>query len=141
MSNQGRALISALNRGDHQAVDQYASLSDQDIKIVNHHVHELFERAIRTENFKLFLALIKVPRVKVSGNDYCALRHATRKGLPEYVSQMARLKSANPNLQDKQGNTALIYAVAGNWSEKKALDLVQAIMTTAQDLKANLRGD
>lgn len=139
MSNQGRALISALNRGDYQAVDQYSDLSDQDIKIVNHHVHELFERAISTENFKLFLSLIKIPRVRVSGPEYCAMRHATRQSLVEFVSEIVRVPSANPNLRDKEGNTAMMYAVRGKWSEKKALDLVRAILLTGQ-VRLNLKG-
>lgn len=139
MSNQGRALISALNRGDYQAVDQYSELSDQDIKIVNHHVHELFERAIRTENFKLFLSLIKIPRVRVSGPEYCALRHATRQALVEFVSEIVRVPSANPNLRDQAGNTAMTYAVKGKWTEKKALDLVRAILLTGK-ARLNLKG-
>jgi hypothetical protein len=139
MSNQGRALISALNRGDYQAVDQYSDLGDQDVKIVNHHVHELFERAIRTENFKLFLALIKVPRVRVSGPEYCALRHAVKQGLVEFVSEIVRVPSVNPNLPDRDGYTSLILAVRGKWSEKKASDMVRAILLIG-GVKLNLKG-
>lgn len=139
MSNQGRALISALNSGDYQSVDQYNDLSDQDIKIVNHHVHELFERAIRTENFKLFLALLKIPHVKTSSRHYCALRHATKQGLVEYVSELGRVPGLKPNLRDKTGNTALLYAVTGRWNQAKALKLVRAILV-APDLNVNVSG-
>ena len=140
MSNQGRALISALNSGDYQSVDQYSDLSDLDIKIVNSHVHELFERAIRTENFKLFRAILKIPHVLVSGPEYCALRHATTAGLVEYVSELSRVKSVNANLQDKNGNTALMAAVTGKWTQKKALDLVRAIVYTGK-IKTNIKDD
>ena len=89
MSNQGRALLTSLNAGDYSAVDQYADLSDLDIKIVNSHIHELFERAIKAENFKLFRALLKIPQVLVSSAEYCALRHCATLGLVEYVSELA----------------------------------------------------
>jgi ankyrin repeat protein len=138
MSNQGRALISALNAGDYQAVDQYTELGDLDLKIINHHVHELFERAIRTENFKLLRALIKIPRVQVSGNDYCALRHAAKQGLADFVSDIARVPSANANLLDKEGYTALHYAVIGKWTQKKAIDMVRPIMLIS-GIKVNIR--
>jgi hypothetical protein len=138
MSNHGRALISALNAGDFAAVDQYADLSDLDIKIVNSHIHELFERAIKGENFKLFMALLKIPKVLVSGADYCALRHAASLGLIEYVRELARIPTANPNLVGKNGDTALLAAVKGGWTQKKALDLVRAIMILSP-LKVNIR--
>ena len=138
MSNQGRALISALNSGDYQSVDQYADLSDLDIKIVNSHVHELFERAIRTENFKLFRALLKIPHVLVSGSEYCALRHAAAAGLVEYVSELSRIKSVNGNFQGKDGNTALMAAISGRWTQKKAVDLVRSILLTGK-IKTNIK--
>lgn len=138
MSNHGRALISALNAGDYQSVDQYTDLSDLDLKIVNHHVHELFERAIRTENFKLFRALLKIPKVQVSSSEYCALRHAAKQGLVDFVSDVARVPTVNANLVDKEGFTALHYALKGSWSQKKALEIVRAILLTT-NVKANLR--
>lgn len=138
MSNQGRALIGALNAGDYQSVDQYTDLSDLDLKIVNHHVHELFERAIRTENFKLLRALIKIPRVQVSSSDYCALRHAAKEGLLDFVSDLARVPSANANLLDKEGYTALHYAILGKWTQKKSLDMVRPILLIP-GVKVNIR--
>ena len=138
MANQGRALISALNSGDYQSVDQYADLSDLDIKIVNTHVHELFERAIRTENFKLFRALLKIPKVLVSGSEYCALRHATASGLVEYVSELSRNDTVNANFQGTDGDTALLAAVKGKWTQKKSLDLVRAIVLTGS-IKTNIK--
>jgi hypothetical protein len=138
MSNQGRALISALNAGDYTSVDQYTDLTDLDLKIINHHVHELFERAIRTENFKLFRALIKIPRVQVSGNDYCALRHAAQQGMVEFVSDIARVPSVNANLLDKDGYTALHYVVMGKWTQKKAIDMVRPILLI-NGIKVNIR--
>ncbi|MEM7040139.1 MAG: ankyrin repeat domain-containing protein, partial [Bacteroidota bacterium] len=108
------------------------------IKIVNHHVHELFERAIRMENFKLFLALLRIPHVNVSTPQYCALRHAVYQGLVEYVSEVVRVPSADPNLKDRQGHTALMYAIKGQWSQKKALDMVRAILLTGK-VNPNLR--
>lgn len=138
MANEGRALITALNAGDYAAVDQYAGLSDHDIKIVNSHVHELFERAIKAENFKLFMALLKIPKVLVSGPDYCALRHAAGLGLGEYVRELARMPTANPNVVGKNGDTALLAAVKGGWTQKKGLDLVRAI-TILQPIKINIR--
>lgn len=139
MSQQGRALISALNAGDYQSVDQYTDLSDLDLKIVNHHVHELFERAIRTENFKLFRALLKIPRIQVSGPQYCALRHAAKQGMVEFVSDLARIGSANANLVDGDGHTALHYAILGRWAQKKALDMVRPILLIP-GVKVNIRG-
>ncbi len=138
MSNQGRSLISALNAGDFAAVDQYADLSDLDIKIVNSHIHELFERAIKGENFKLFMALLKIPKVLVSGPEYCALRHAATLGHVEYVRELTRTPSANANITGRNGDTALLAAVKGSWTQKKALDLVRAIMIL-HPLKANIR--
>jgi hypothetical protein len=138
MSNLGRALISALNAGDYQSVDQYTDLTDLDLKIINHHVHELFERAIRTENFKLFRALIKIPRVQVSGNDYCALRHAAKQGLIDFVSDIARVPSVNANLLDKEGFTALHYVLQGKWTQKKAIDMVRPILLI-HGIKVNIR--
>lgn len=138
MANEGRALLTALNAGDFAAVDQYTGLSDLDIKIVNAHVHDLFERALKTENFKLFRALLKIPNVLVSGAEYCALRHAAILGLVEYVSELVRIPSVNGNLQAKSGDTALLMAVKGNWSQKKALDLVRAILLIPR-LRVNIR--
>ena len=138
MSNVGRTLISALNSGDYHSVDQYADLSELDLKIVNHHVHELFERAIRTENYKLFHALLKISKVLVSGPEYCALRHATQQGLVDFVSDLVRIPSSNPNLVDQQGFTALHFAIKGAWSQKKALDMVRAIVLIPK-IKLNLR--
>jgi hypothetical protein len=138
MSNQGRALISALNAGDFAAVDQYADLSDLDIKIVNSHIHELFERAIKAENFKLFISLLKIPKVLVSGPEYCALRHAASLGLVEYVRELARMPTANANIVGRNGDTALLAALKGGWTQKKALDLVRAIMIL-QPVKVNIR--
>ncbi len=138
MSNQGRALLTSLNAGDYSAVDQYADLSDLDIKIVNSHIHELFERAIKAENFKLFRALLKIPKVLVSSAEYCALRHCATLGLVEYVSELARMSTVNGNLQSKNGDTALLAAVKGNWGQKKALDLVRAIILIPK-LRLNIR--
>ncbi len=138
VSNHGRALISALNAGDYAAVDQYADLSDLDIKIVNSHIHELFDRAIKGENFKLFMALLKIPKVLISGPEYCALRQATTLGLGEYVRELTRMPTANPNIVGRNGDTALLAAVKGNWTQKKALDLVRA-MVILQPLKVNIR--
>lgn len=138
MSNHGRALLTSLNAGDYSAVDQYADLSDLDIKIVNSHIHELFERAIKAENFKLFRALLKIPKVLVSGAEYCALRHCATLGLVEYVSELARMGTVNGNLQAKNGDTALLAAVKGNWSQKKGLDLVRAILLIPK-LRVNIR--
>jgi hypothetical protein len=138
MSNQGRALLTSLNAGDYSAVDQYADLSDLDIKIVNSHIHELFERAIKAENFKLFRALLKIPKVLVSSAEYCALRHCATLGLVEYVSELARMSTVNGNLQSKNGDTALLAAVKGNWGQKKALDLVRAIILIPK-LRVNIR--
>ncbi|MEY3444052.1 MAG: hypothetical protein RLZZ519_2333 [Bacteroidota bacterium] len=138
MSNQGRALLTSLNAGDYSAVDQYADLSDLDIKIVNSHIHELFERAIKAENFKLFRTLLKIPKVLVSSAEYCALQHAATLGLVEYVSELARMGTVNGNLQGKSGDTALIASVKGNWSQKKALDLVRAIILIPK-LRLNIR--
>lgn len=138
MSNQGRALLTALNAGDYAAVDQYADLGELDIKIVNSHIHELFERSIKMENFKLFRALLKIPKVLVSSAEYCALRHAAGLGLTEYVSELARIDSVNGNLQGKNGDTALLAAVKGNWQQKKALDLVRAILLIPK-LRLNIR--
>jgi hypothetical protein len=140
MSNQGRALLSSLNAGDFAAVDQYSDLSDLDIKIVNSHVHELFERSIRMENFKLFRALLKIPKILVSGPEYCALRHAASVGLVEYVSELVRIPSVNPNLQGKNGETALLVALKGKWTQKKALDLVRAILLTGP-VKTNIKDE
>jgi Ankyrin repeats (3 copies) len=138
MSNQGRALISALNAGDFAAVDQYSDLSDLDIKIVNSHIHELFERAIKGENFKLFMAILKIPKVLVSGPEYCALRQAASLGHVEYVRELARIPSANANIAARNGDTALIAAIRGGWTQKKALDLVRAILILPK-VKVNIR--
>jgi hypothetical protein len=138
MSNQGRSLISALNAGDYAAVDQYADLSDLDIKIVNSHIHELFDRAIKGENFKLFMALLKIPKVVVSGPEYCALRQAASLGLVEYVRELARMPTANANIAARNGDTALIAAIRGGWTQKKALDLVRAILILPK-VKVNIR--
>jgi hypothetical protein len=74
----------------------------------------------------------------VSGSEYCALRHAAALGLVEYVSELARIPTVNGNLRGGNGETALIAATKGGWSQKKALDLVRAILLIPR-LRLNIR--
>ena len=127
MSQNGRALISALNSGDYEAV-QRTHLSDSDTKIFNHHVHEQFERAIGSGNLALFKALLSVPHVKISSKAYCALRHATQLGLVEFVQLLDGQPGVRPDLKDKLGYTALHYAFLGKWGEPKAKQLVATLL-------------
>jgi hypothetical protein len=140
MSNNGRALISALNKGDYKAAAKITDLSDLDIKIVNHYAAELFERAIHNKNLKLFKALTSINRLHISSGEYCPLRHATQKGLANFIRELAKIPGLKANVPDKSGNTALIYAVTGRWSQEKAKELIQALME-ARGIKVNFRGE
>ncbi len=137
MSQNGRALISALNNGDYDALDRI-SLSETDIAIVNQRVHELFERAIGGENLPLFEALLQIPQVKVSGKDYCALRHAAQLGLAEYLQRLEGHRGVKPSLKDKSGFTALHLALIGRWPEGKGAPLVR-ILLGFPGIKVNAR--
>jgi len=137
MSQNGRALISALNQGDFDAVERI-HLSDSDLKIFNHHVHELFERAIAGGNLPLFRALLDVPRIRISGPDYCAIRHATQLGQVEYLRELEGQRNVKPSLRDKMGKTALHHALLGKWNETKGLALVE-VLVTFPGIKTNSR--
>lgn len=137
MSQNGRALISALNNGDYDALDRI-SLSEGDIRIVNQRVHELFERAIGGENLPLFEALLQIPQVKISGKEYCALRHAAQLGLAEYLQRLEGHRGVKPSLKDKSGFSALHLAMVGRWPEGRALPLVR-ILLGFSGLKVNGR--
>lgn len=140
MSNNGRALISALNKGDFQAASRITDLSDLDIKIVNHYAAELFERAIHDKNLKLFKALTAIDKLHISSGEYCPLRHATQKGLANFIRELVKIPGLKANVPDRSGNTALIYATMGRWSQDKAKELIQALID-AQSLKINYRGE
>lgn len=137
MSQNGRALISALNNGDYDALDRI-SLSETDIAIVNQRVHELFERAIGGENLPLFEALLQIPQVKISGKDYCALRHAAQLGLAEYLQRLEGHRGVRPALKDKSGFTALHLAMVGRWPEGKGAPLIR-ILLGFPGIKVNAR--
>lgn len=127
MSQQGRALISALNGGDYDAIDRI-QLTDTDLKIVNHHIHEIFDRAVGGENLPLFDALLRIPNVRISSPTYCALRHATQLGLVEYIKRLEGHPGVNAGVKDKLGFTALLHALTGKWSEAKSLAMVQILV-------------
>ena len=126
MSQNGRALISALNQGDLDAVHRI-QLSQMDLKVFNHHASELFDRALSQENKSLFKALLDVPGIRVSSNEYCALRHATKLGRTDYVALLEGQAKVEPSLRDNAGNTALHYAVRGKTGEQTALDMIKVI--------------
>jgi len=133
-------LISALNKGDFAAAAKVPALNDLDIKIVNHYAPELFERAIHNKNLKLFKALIAIPRLHISSGEYCPLRHGTQKGLANFIRELVKVNGLKANVPDKGGNTALLHALLGRWSQDKAVDLVKALIQ-APGLKVNFRGD
>lgn len=137
MSQQGRALISALNGGDYDAVERI-QLSETDLKIVNHHISELFDKAVGGENLPLFDALLGIPGVRVSSTAYCALRHATQLGLVEYIKRMEGHPGVNAGIQDKLGFTALLYALVGKWTEAKGLALVN-VLAGFNNVRVNAR--
>lgn len=140
MSNNGRALISALNKGDYQAAERITDLSDLDIKIVNHYAAELFERAIHEKNLKLFKALIAIPRLHISSGEYCPLRHATQKGLANFIRELIKVPGLRANVPDRSGNTALLYAISGRWVQEKAIELAKALFSEP-GVKVNYRGE
>lgn len=137
MSQNGRSLISALNQGDFEAV-QRIHLSDSDLKIFNHHVHELFERAIGGKNLPLFNALLEIPRIRISGPDYCAIRHASELGEVEYLERLEGLRNLQPSLKDKMGRTALHLALGGKWNEQKGLSIAR-ILLSMPNINVNAR--
>lgn len=127
MSQNGRALISALNNGDYDAIDRL-QLSETDTRIVNQRIHELFDRAISGENLPLFEALLRIPNVKVSSKDYCGLRHASQLGLVEYVQRLEGHSGVNASLKDKSGFTSLHLSLVGRWKESKTIALAQVLV-------------
>lgn len=137
MSQNGRSLISALNSGDYDAVDRI-DLAEVDVKIVNHHVHELFERAIGGENMPMFEALLRIPRVQISSASYCALRHTAQLGLVEFMARLDGHSGVQPNLRDKLGFTALHHALTGRWSEDKSLAMVE-ILAKFSGIRINIK--
>jgi|GEM_PF-2738666 len=137
MSQNGRALISALNNGDYDAIDRL-QLSETDTRIVNQRIHELFDRAISGENLPLFEALLRIPNVRVSTKDYCGLRHASQLGLVEYVQRLEGHAGVNASLKDKSGFTSLHLAMVGRWNESKAM-AIASILVGFPGLRVNAR--
>lgn len=111
-----------------------------DIKMVNHYGHELFAKAIDNQDKALLDALMRIPGIIVSSGGYCALRHAVKKGLPEFVGLLSGAAGIRPNLPEASGDTALILAITGKWSEKKGLEMVKELLELP-GIKVNFRGD
>lgn len=140
MSNLGRNLVSELKKGNLDAINEVGSLGEVDLKMVHHYAHELFSQAIQKKDVKLFETVLKIPRVQMSTQDYCAVRHAVNQGMSDFVDKMRHAKAVNPNLPDADGNVALILAVTGAWGQKKAMELTKAVLNLP-GIKSNVKGE
>ncbi|MCB9233242.1 MAG: hypothetical protein H6581_16415 [Bacteroidia bacterium] len=140
MSNTGRTIISALNQGDYHVVSQYPNLGEQDIKIINHYAHELFETAVTSRNLPLLQAILEIPRIQVNKKEYQVLLESVKAGLVEFVQELGRVNGVDPNVRNTAGDTALILAQKGSWGEDKAL-LLTGWICALGDVIVNARGE
>lgn len=140
MSNIGRTIVTELKNGNYAIVDQHQDIQEMDIKMVNHYAHELFAKALDGNDNGLLEALLRIPGISVSSGGYCALRHAVKKGLSEFLPQLIQAPHVKANLPEQSGDTAIILAVTGKWSEKKALEMIQHLVKM-RGIKVDYRGD